>query len=330
VALVELGTEPVLRSATEAYNFVTEIRRLVRYLDICDGNMEEGSLRCDANVSLRLKGTEPFGTKVEVKNMNSISNVKRAIEHEIIRQAEMLDKGEVIFSETRNFNAVDGSTFALRAKEEANDYRYFPEPDLPPVILTDEFIAGIRSEMPALPNELFDKFTSSFKLNEYDSNNLVDDKHIAAYFIEVTEHTKNYKAAANWVMGSIKSFLNENALTIDKFPLSGKQIAGIIALIDADKVSNSAASQQLFPAMAKEPSKYAEALAAELNIIQSNDDSFINELAKVALAKFPDKVEAYKAGNKKLMGLFMGEVMKNSKGKANPKSATEVLEKLLG
>mgnify|MGYP000312511279 CR=1 FL=1 len=330
VALVELVTEPVLRSATEAYNFVTEIRRLVRYLDICDGNMEEGSLRCDANVSIRERGSTTFGTKVEVKNMNSISNVKRAIEFEVERQAIMLEKGETIFSETRSFNAVDGSTFALRAKEEANDYRYFPEPDLPPVILTDEFIAGIRSEMPALPHELFEKFTTSFQLNEYDSSNLVDDKHIAAYFTEVTEHTKNYKAAANWVMGSVKSYLNENALTIDKFPLKGKQIADIIALIDADKISNSAASQKLFPTMANEPSKTAEALATELNIIQSNDDGFIEELAKAAIAKFPDKAEAYKAGNKNLLGLFMGEVMKNSKGKANPKSATEVLEKLLG
>ena len=330
VALVELVTEPVLRSATEAYNFVTEIRRLVRYLDICDGNMEEGSLRCDANVSIRKVGTTAFGTKVEVKNMNSISNVKRAIEYEVIRQAEMLDRGETIFSETRSFNAVNGTTFSLRAKEEANDYRYFPEPDLPPVILTDEKIAEIRKGMPALPHELFEKFTSSFQLNAYDSSNLVDDKHIAAYFTEVTEHTTNYKAAANWVMGSVKSYLNENALTIDKFPLTGKQIAEIIALIDSDKISNSSASQKLFPAMAKESSKRAEALATELKIIQSSDDSFVEELAKAAIAKFPDKVEAYKAGNKNLMGLFMGEVMKNSRGKANPKSATEVLEKLLG
>jgi aspartyl-tRNA(Asn)/glutamyl-tRNA(Gln) amidotransferase subunit B len=329
VPLIEIVSEPELRSGEEAFSFVSEIRRLVRYLDICDGNMEEGSLRCDANVSIRPRGSKEFGTKVEVKNMNSISNVKRAIEHEVERQAKMIEEGVKIEMETRSFNALKGETFSMRTKELATDYRYFPEPDLPPLNITEDYISALRAEMPALPKELYKKFTNEFGLSDYDSNVLIDDKHIAQYFLNLTESTKNYKSAANWVMGSVKSYLNDKALHIEDFPLQAKQIAEIISLIDENKISHTSASQKLFPAYLESPTSTAENIANELNIMQSSDDDFIEGLAKSAMEKYPEKVEEYRAGKKSLLGLFMGEVMKNSRGKADPKAATAVLNKLL-
>ena len=203
--LLEIVSEPELRSSQEAYNYVSEIRKLVRYLDICDGNMEEGSLRCDANISVRIKGQEAFGTKVEVKNMNSIRNVQRAIEFEITRQIEVLESGGKLSQETRGFDALKGITISMRSKEAANDYRYFPEPDLQPLFIKQEQIDEIKKDMPTLPRALFKKYTKEFGLSEYDAYNLTDNKGIALYYEELICHTKNYKVAANWIMGDIKS-----------------------------------------------------------------------------------------------------------------------------
>ncbi len=319
VPLVELVSEPELRSGEEAFQYVSEIRKLVRYLGICDGNMEEGSLRCDANISIRPIGSAEFGTKVEIKNMNSISNVKRAIESEIIRQTEMAEKGEEFFSETRGFNALKGNTFSLRSKEAANDYRYFPEPDLPPFIVSDEYIHRIREAMPALPEELYLKLKNEFGLSDYDALTITDDKYLAEFYISLTEHTKNYKAAANWTLGTIKSHLNETATDIIDFKLKPSAIAALIQLIDNGQLSNTSASQLVFPAMLNNMDKSALQLAEELNVIQTNDSDFITDLIKEVLAKYPEKVEEYKAGKKGLLGLFVGEVMKASKGKADPK-----------
>ena len=205
VPLIEIVTEPDIRSSEEAYNYIQEVRKLVRYIGICDGNMEEGSLRCDANVSVRIKGEEGFGTKVEVKNMNSSSNVKKAIEYEINRQINILEKKEEVVHETRSFNATNGITISMRHKEEANDYRYFPEPDLQPVIITQEYIKEIKKSLPLLPKQLFLKFTEEFNLSEYDTNILIDEKEIALYFLEVVKYNKNYKSVANIVNGPIKS-----------------------------------------------------------------------------------------------------------------------------
>jgi aspartyl-tRNA(Asn)/glutamyl-tRNA(Gln) amidotransferase subunit B len=329
VPLVELVSEPELRSGEEAFQYVSEIRKLVRYLGICDGNMEEGSLRCDANISIRPVGSTEFGTKVEIKNMNSISNVKRAIESEVIRQTEMVEKGEEYFSETRGFNALKGNTFSLRSKEAANDYRYFPEPDLPPFIVTNEYIHSIREAMPALPEELYLKLKNEFGLSDYDALTITDDKYLAEFYISLTEHTKNYKAAANWTLGTIKSNLNETATDIIDFKLQPKAIADLIQLIDNGQLSNTSASQLVFPAMLKNIEKSALQLAEELNVIQTNDSDFITDLIKDVLAKYPEKVEEYKGGKKGLLGLFVGEVMKASKGKADPKVVnTETIKAL--
>lgn len=319
VPLVELVSEPDIRSSEEAYQYVSEIRKLVRYLDICDGNMEEGSLRCDANISIRPVGTVAFGTKVEVKNMNSISNVKRAIESEIIRQTEVLNSGGEIISETRGFNALKGNTFSMRSKEAANDYRYFPEPDLPPFRVTDNYLASIQADLPQLPEELYLQLKNEFGLSEYDSVTITEDKETALYYIRLTEHCKNYKTAANWILGNIKSHLNETATDISEFKLQPSQIAEIIALIDSGQLSHTAASQNVFPALLQNPNKTALSIAEELNVIQTNDIDLIQTIIAEVLAKYPDKVIEYKAGKKGLLGLFVGEVMKLSKGKADPK-----------
>ncbi|MDX5320228.1 MAG: Asp-tRNA(Asn)/Glu-tRNA(Gln) amidotransferase subunit GatB, partial [Bacteroidota bacterium] len=329
VPLIEIVSEPDMRSADEAYAFVSEIRKLVRYLDICDGNMEEGSLRCDANVSVRLKGASAFGTKVEVKNMNSISNVKRAIEHEIIRQIDLIEAGETFRSETRSFDAMKGITFSLRSKEEANDYRYFPEPDLPPFVANQAMVQGIKAGMPALPDQLFQRYTSELGLSDYDAQVLTDTKEVALYFDELIHHTKNYKAAANWVMGAVKSYLNENALEMNDFHVPAKNLAELIGLIDDNKISNSIAGQKVFPAMTEQPEKSPLTLAQELNVIQESNLEVIESIVDEVLAQMPDKVAEYKNGKKGLLGLFMGQVMKRSQGKADPKEASRILEQKL-
>jgi aspartyl-tRNA(Asn)/glutamyl-tRNA(Gln) amidotransferase subunit B len=222
VPLIEIVSEPDLRSAEEAGQFLTEIRRLLRYLDICDGNMEEGSMRCDANISVRLKGAAEYGNRCEVKNLNSIRNVQRAIEHEFARQIEVIEAGGHIDQNTLNFNADTGETSVLRSKEMANDYRYFPEPDLLPVQLNEALLANIRSNMPALPNELFEKYTTKLGLSDYDAGVIIADKEFAAYFEELIKHTGNYKSAANWVMGSVRSYINDNSISYNDIGIKPK------------------------------------------------------------------------------------------------------------
>jgi len=329
VPLIEIVSEPEIKTSQEAYNYVTEVRRLVRYLDICDGNMEEGSLRCDANVSVMLKGSKVFGNRTEVKNMNSMRNVQKAIEFEIKRQIDLIEQGETIVTETRSFNAANGSTISMRSKEAANDYRYFPEPDLQPIQVTQEYVQAVKEKMPPLPNFLFKKYTQDYGLSEYDANVLTDDKSIALYFEDVTKSTKNYKSASNWVTVNIKSFLNEKAIEISEFKLTPVQIADIIGLIDSGKISNSVASQKVFPLMIETPEKSAIQIAEENNLIQNSNADEITELIEKALAKFPEKVEEYKSGKKGLLGLFMGEVMKLSQGKADPKMASKSLKEFL-
>lgn len=329
VPLLEIVSEPDLRSGDEAYVYLNEIRKLVRYLEICDGNMEEGSLRCDANISVRLRGAKEFGKKVEVKNMNSFRNVQRAIEFEIDRHIECLEKGEEIKVETRSFDAIAGTTFALRSKETANDYRYFPEPDLQPVLVNENYIAEIKSKLPELPQVLFERYTKEFKLTEYDANILTELKAEAIYFNQLTSICKNYKAAANWMIGPIRGFLNENALSIQQFPLSVEKIAGVIELIDENKISFAAASQKLFNELIKQPTESPESLAQSLNIIQESNVGALQELVNEAIAKYPEKVTEYKGGKTGLLAMFMGEVMKLSKGKADPKVASQLVKETL-
>ena len=325
VPLVEIVSEPDIRSSQEAYNYLSEIRKLVRYLDICDGNMEEGSLRCDANVSVMLKDSKEFGTKVEVKNMNSIRNVQRAIEFEIIRQIEALEKGETLTMETRSFDALKGITISMRTKEAANDYRYFPEPDLQPLFLDQKQIDLIHAEMPALPRDLFIKYTKELGLSDYDAFILTDSKSIALFFEELIKNTKNYKSAANWVMGDIKSYLNQNGLEIEEFPVSSSQIAALIEIIDGGKISSTVASQKIFPVLLTEPTKNPLTIAEELNLIQESDESSILEYIQQVIDQNPTEIERYKNGEKQLTGFLMGQLMKISKGKADPKAANQLM-----
>lgn len=323
--LIEVVTEPDVKSGDEAYAFVTEIRRLVRYLEICDGNMEEGSLRCDANISVMPKGSTVFGTKVEVKNMNSISNVKRAIDFEIQRQIELINDGGSVMGETRGFNGLAGTTFSMRKKEAINDYRYFPEPDLPPTIITQEYIDEVKSKMPELPRALFKRFTTEYGLSEYDASVLIDDKLSAFYFENVCKLTNNYKAVSNWITVAIRGYLNENAMSIDEFKLTPAQIAEIIDLIDKGAINHTIASQKLFPALLESPEMSPSDLVAELNLSINSDTSFIEEIIDEVLNLFPEKVEEYRSGKKGLLGMFVGEVMKRSKGKADPKITNQLI-----
>jgi len=329
VPLIEIVTEPDLRSADEAYAFLTEVRRLVRYLEICDGNMEEGSLRCDANVSVMLKDAKEYGSKVEVKNMNSIRNVHRAIEHEAERLIQLIEKGEGIISETRDFDAATGTTSSLRTKEELNDYRYFPEPDLSVLIVDEDWVEKIRSQMPSLPRELMQKFIEEYGLPEYDAQVLIDNKAIALYFDALCQETNNYKSASNWMMGTVKSYLKDKNRSIDDLPINPKQLAGLIKLVEEGKVSNTVAHQQIFSRMLENKGADAEVIALEANLIQESSSESIQPIIDEVLMDLSDKVDEYKSGRKGLIGLFVGEVMKRSKGKADPKKTNELIQQTL-
>lgn len=328
VPLIEIVTEPDFRHPVEAYNYLVEIRKIVRYLEICDGNMEEGSLRCDANVSIRPKGSDKLGTKVEVKNMNSISNVRKAIEFEIGRQAQMLEESKTIAGETRGFDATSGTTIAMRTKEEANDYRYFPEPDLPPYQFSEQWLEEQRQLMPPMPWELKAKYMAEYGLSEYDSAILSAEKYFALYFEDVLLHTKEYKAAANLMIGPIRSYLNENALDIRDFSLSPLKLAELIGMIP-DKIAFSVAVQKLLPALLEKPESQPEKLAEELGLIQESDEDFLLSLVEAVVAENPDKAAAYRSGKKGLLGMFMGQIMKRSGGKADPRKTSALLTKVL-
>jgi aspartyl-tRNA(Asn)/glutamyl-tRNA(Gln) amidotransferase subunit B len=327
--LIEIVTEPAIHTAEEAYVFLNEIKKLVRYLDICDGNMEEGSLRCDANISVMLKGSNTLGKKVEVKNMNSFRNVVRAIEHEHERIIGILERGEEVISETRTFDAGTGTTASMRTKEELNDYRYFPEPDLSPVVISEEWLRSIQSDMPALPRELRKKFVDQYGLPDYDAGVLTDSKEMALWFEKLCQKTSNYKAASNWLMGPIKSTLNESAWHISEFPISTQTLADLIGLVDDGKVSFSAASQKIYPEMLKTPREGALQIAQRLNLIQESDESSLIPVIQEVLNENQAKVKEYKSGRKGLIGMFMGKVMQKSNGKADPKVATKLLKELL-
>jgi len=318
-----------MRSSEEAHAYLTEVRKLVRYLGICDGNMEEGSLRCDANISVMLKDAKEYGNRVEVKNMNSIRNVQKAIEFEVTRHIEANENNEEIAMETRSFDALKGTTISMRTKEAANDYRFFPEPDLQPITVSHEQIKEISDQMPALPRDLFLKYTSEFELSSYDAYNITDIKEIAQYYEEIVEHTDNYKAAANWLMGEIKSHLNQQGIEITSFPISAINIAELIKIIDEGKISSTIASQRIFPELVKNPEASPLEIAESLNLIQdSNEDSILTFIEEV-IRQHPDEVKRYRGGEKQLVGFFMGQLMKVSKGKADPKAANQLMRQTL-
>lgn len=327
--LIEIVSEPDLRSAEEVYNYLTEIRKIVRYLGVCDGNMEEGSLRCDVNISVRRKGDEKLGTKVEVKNLNSIRNARRAVETEAERLIGLIEKGETIIQQTRSFDAGNGTTFAIRDKEDADDYRYFPEPDLAPFNLEEEFIERIRGEIPQLHTERISKYVNEYKLSEYDAVILTEEKSFSDYFEDLVSFAKDYKASANWMAGPVKSWLNDNGNEIENFPLKPERLSALIQLVNNNKVSFTVASTKLLNALLGDASKEPLQLATELNLLQESNASAIEPIIEQVISKYADKVKEYKKGKKGLLSLFVGEVMKLSKGKADPKLTNDLLTEKL-
>ena len=326
--LVEIVTEPDIYSAEEAGQFVAEIRKLVRWLGVSDGNMEEGSLRCDANISLRPAGSETLGTKVEVKNLNSIKHIKKAIEYEINRITERLLQGQPIIQQTRSFDADNDTTFALRDKEEANDYRYFPDPDLAPFVISAEALESYKASLPELPNALHQRLLQMEELTEYDAQQLSDDLFTAQYFEEVSLHTSNKKSIANWMLGPLRQWLNDNQLNFSQAPISPANLAQMIDMIESGELSFSTAVSRLLPALIKEK-KSPRDLAETLNILQTANESMLAEWIQEVMNKMPDKVQEYRKGKKGLLGVFIGEIKKISGGKADPQKVTQLLQEKL-
>jgi aspartyl-tRNA(Asn)/glutamyl-tRNA(Gln) amidotransferase subunit B len=337
VPLLEIVTEPDLRSGDEAYAYLTELRKLVRYLEICDGNMEEGSLRCDANISVRKSGDNKLGTRVEVKNLNSIRNVKSAIEYEASRLISLLENGETILQQTRSFDAVNGTTFSIRDKEDAEDYRYFPEPDLTPFDLTDDFIASIKESLPVLQKERIKKYTSTYQLSEYDAAALTEEKDFSNYFEQLILSNKanginagiKPKSAANWMLGPVKTWLNDENKNIGEFPVLPAKLSVLIKIVEENKLSFSAASSRIFPLLIENPDSDPLKEAGRMNLIMESNSDYILPIADAVLLQFEDKVKEYRKGKKGLLALFVGEVIKRSKGKADPKVVNEILNQKL-
>ena len=327
--LIEMVTEPALHSSDEAFAMVSEVRKLVRYLGICDGNMEEGSLRCDVNVSLRPVGDDTLGTKVEIKNMNSLRNIQRAIEHEIIRQTELLNLGIQIIQETRTFDAHSGSTNSMRVKESMNDYRYFPEPDLAPLEITEDWLAEIKTAMPILPWEQEKKLMEEYHLPAYDAHFLSESREMALYFQSVFKHSPHAKQISNWLMGPVKSYLNEHNLSIDQFVLTAEKLAQLINLVEKGIISHHLAVQQLFPLCIESPGRSPQEIVDENQWSHAQSGDALQEWVEQAIAAYPDKVKEYRLGKKGLLALFIGEVMKRSKGTADPKKVNHLVTEAL-
>lgn len=325
VALLEIVSEPDIFSADEAGEYLTEVRKMIRFLDVSDGNMEEGSMRCDANISLRTKGETMLGTRVEVKNLNSIKNVKKAITHEIERLTNILNAGEEVIQQTRSFDATNGTTFSLRSKEEANDYRYFPEPDLPPFFVTENMLARIRSEMPELPAALEERMVKEYALNRESVKVICADKEMADYFLSAVRNTKNYKAVSNWIIGPIKNYLNENSMDISQFPIEPATISLLADIVEGGLVSFGGASTKVFPELIDSPFEDPMFIAKRLNILQQKDDGTLNRWIEETLVSMPDKVAQYKKGKKNLIGLFAGDVRRKSNGKADMATVNKLL-----
>ena len=329
VPLLEIVSEPEIRSAEEAQLFLQEVRKIIRYIDISNGNMEEGSLRCDANISVRHVGSKILRNRVEVKNINSFKNVAKAIELERNRQIECYENNTPVDQETRNYNAPTNSTTILRSKEDAQDYRYFTEPDIQPIVINEKLINSIKQNMPPLPRELFELYTTKYKLSEYDANNLIDHKQLSNVFNLIVQHTTKYKTTVNLIMGTIKSYLNEKSILFEDLNIPIIHLSELVEMISDDTVSHIMVTQKLFPKMIKEPKQSPKLLAKQNNWIQTTNNDMLERLIREVIIKYPEKVQDYKKGNHNLLGLFMGEIMKLSKGVLNPKVVNEKLRQKL-
>lgn len=325
VPLLEIVSEPELQSGEEAALYLAEVRRLVRYLDICDGNMEEGSMRCDANVSIKKKGDPVLGTRTEIKNLNSISNVRRAIEIEVNRQNLILEQGGKVIQQTMGYDDQQNLTFPLRDKEEADDYRYFPEPDLNPFMISRELVEEIRSTQPALPDEIFQQLTVEYNLPVQVAEILIETPGFAKYYLELATQMPDAKMAANWMIGPVRAWINERHGNVSDFPLPPAKLSALISLVKDEKVSYSSAQQKIFPRLIENPGLEPEKLAIEQDLLLESGEDEIMKQVNAALDMYPGKIKDYHNGKKGLIGLFMGEVMKISKGKADPGKASRLI-----
>jgi aspartyl-tRNA(Asn)/glutamyl-tRNA(Gln) amidotransferase subunit B len=327
IPLVEIVSEPDLRTGQEAAEYAQELRRIMRYLGVSDGNMQEGSLRCDVNISVRVAGTEKFGTKVEIKNMNSFNAIQRAIDYEIERQILAVETGEKIIQETRLWDEGSQRTFSMRVKEGSSDYRYFPEPDLGPIEVSPEQLEQWRSELPELPAQKRHRYEGELGLSPYDARVMTDDRTMSEYFEATVAAGANAKLAANWIMGDISAYLNNEKLTVDAIALKPEILAEMIGLIEANTISNKIGKDILPELLTKGGS--AKALVESKGLIQVSDPKVIEEAIEQVLAAHPDELEKYRSGKKNMLGFFVGQVMKRTGGKADPKLTNQMLTKKL-
>ncbi len=327
VPLIEIVSEPDIGSPAAAGAYLRKLRAIVRYLGICDGNLEEGSFRCDANVSIRPRGSSGLGTRTELKNLNSFRFVEKAIEYEINRQKDVLLDGGAIVQETRLWDSSCSQTFSMRSKEEAHDYRYFPDPDLLPLMIDKDWIDRIRQTLPELPDARRDRFVEQLGLPAYDAGVLTSDRELADYFEECLADVPKPKPVANWIMGPLLGLLNTNGITIDQSPIPPAELAGLLKLIDSGAISAKIA-KAVFDEMAVS-GRAAAAIVNEKGLSQINDTGAIEAVVQDVLDRSPAEVAAYRGGKTKLMGFFVGEVMKATRGQANPKAVNELLRKQL-
>lgn len=322
--LMEIVSEPDMRTAEEAYLYLTKLKQVLTYLGICDGNMEEGSLRCDANISVRLKGETKLGTKAEVKNMNSFSNVVKAIDFEIGRQIDLIESGGKVIQQTLLWDADLGEAFPMRSKEEAHDYRYFPDPDLMPVIVSEEWKNEIKNRMPELPEMRRNRFIESYKLPRYDAEILTSSRELADYYEKVLTVTNDYKSASNWVMTEVLKIINDQKISVTDFSVPPENLGKLIKLI-GDNVISGKIAKEVFPEMLSSQ-KDPEIIVKEKNLVQITDTSAIEGIIETIVNANMKQVEEYLGGKDKVLGFFVGQIMKETKGKANPGIVNEILK----
>lgn len=325
--LLEIVSEPDMRSSEEAKNYMEELRNIVRYIGVCDGNLEEGSMRCDANISIMPKGSKEFGTRAEIKNVNSFAALQRAIEYEIERQIEIVEEGGQVVQETRLWDDNARETRSMRGKEDAHDYRYFPEPDLMPLEISREWVEKIKSEMPELPSQKRARY-QEIGLSEYDASVIVEQMGLALFFDKVLELGANPKTAVNFIMGEIAAFLKEDHIEITDTKLTPENLAELIALIEKGTISNNI-GKQIIIEMLKDGTK-ASVIVEKKGLSQISDEGAIKELVQNVVDAHQNEVEAYKNGKTNLLGFFVGQIMKETKGRANPKTVNQLLREIIG
>ena len=325
--LLEIVSEPDMRSSEEARNYMEELRNIVRYIGVCDGNLEEGSMRCDANISIMPKGSTKFGTRAEIKNVNSFSALQRAIEYEIDRQIEIVEEGGKVVQETRLWDDNSRETRSMRGKEDAHDYRYFPEPDLMPLEISREWVQSVRDKMPELPSQKRERY-KGLGLSEYDANVIVEQMGLALFFDKVLELGATPKIAVNFIMGEIAAYLKENHIEITETKLTPENLAELISLIEKGTISNNIGKQILIDMM-KDGTKAAE-IVEKRGLSQISDEGAIKAIVQKIVDANPAQVEAYKNGKTNLLGFFVGQVMKETKGRANPKTVNDLIKEIIG